>query len=140
MQSDTELAKLIKAQRPDLSQGVDELVGIIQAALAANPALIKDLMPNMVLSRRPMTPIERAKTAVPAMNTAKSAYRKELINAVAPIVHDLRRSKPNASGHEIAKALNQTFHCPSKSRGYWTYVDVRRLTKELNIELEPSST
>lgn len=107
--------------------------------LTADPALIEELVPGMMLVRKPMTPKERATMAIPAMNTARKVYHEEMVAALAPVISDIRRLKADANGHEIAITLNTTAYGPSKSRKEWTYADVRRLLKELKIDPEPTA-
>lgn len=124
MPSDTELEKALE---------------VVKQALAADPTLIERLAPGMTLIRRPMTPKERGAAAIPAMNAARRKYHEEMIAALVPVIANVRRLKSDASGHEIAIELNKTNYGPAKYRKEWTYVDVRRLLKELKIELEPTA-
>ena len=125
---------------PQTQAGAGHAVDLIKRLLAIDPTLIEDLAPGMKLVRRPMTPKERGATAVPAMNAARKAYHQEMMAALIPVIHNVRRLKPDANGHEIAIALNRTTYGPSKSRKEWTYADVRRLLKEINLELEPNAS
>jgi len=127
----------ISFDRLDMQAGAEHAVDLIKDLLAIDPTLIEDLAPGMMLLRRPMTAKERGALAIPAMNAAKRAYHEEMLRALTPVVLNIRRLKTDANGHEIAIALNETAYGPSKSRKTWTYADVRRLLKELNLELEP---
>lgn len=112
---------------------------VVKSALAADPTLIDHIAPGMVLVRRPMTPKERGAAAIPAMNAARRKYHEEMKTALLPVIVNVRRLKADANGHEIAIELNKTDYGPAKYRKEWTYVDVRRLLKELKIDLEPSA-
>lgn len=130
----------ISFDRPDVQTGAEHAVELIKSLLAIDPTLIEDLAPGMRLARRPMTAKERGAMAIPAMNAARRAYREEMKAAVTPVIHDVRRLKADANGHEIAIALNKTAYGPSKTRKEWIFADVRRLLKELGIDHEPNAS
>ncbi|WLR90931.1 hypothetical protein [Shinella zoogloeoides] len=144
MSSSTRLKEAIRQEisfdRPDVQSGAEHAVELIKSLLAIDPTLIEDLAPGMRLVRRPMTAKERGRMAIPAMNAARRAYHEEMVLALAPVVGDVRRLKPDANGHEIAIELNRTAYGPSKTRKEWTYADVRRLLKELGLDHEPNAT
>ena len=110
----------------------DGVLERLQQLLAADPALIEQLAPGMLLSRRAMTPKERGALAIPVMNAARKQYREEMIAALAPVIANTRRLKADASVQELVIALNATSYGPAKTRRTWTYVDVKRLLKEID--------
>ena len=116
------------------------LISWFRQHLSADPALIEALLPGYTLTKRPMTPKERGLIAVPAMNATRRKNRQATLSAALPVVTRARQLKPDADGHEIARELNRAGIPPSTKRTEWTYIDVRRLMKELNLEFEPSKT
>lgn len=134
-------SKLEEAIGEDLTLSLFErqvALRAIRRALTDDPSLISEIMPGMKLVPRKMTPKERGKVAVLAMNLARQKNHEAVVQAATPIVHLVRKLRPIASGHEIALALNSKCeYGPSKRRRMWTYADVRRLLKEIGLELEP---
>lgn len=93
----------------------------------------------MALFPRLMTPKEKARVSIPAMNEAKRERRKKVLEAAGPIVREVRAARATANCHEIALALNNKCdYGPAKKRETWTFADARRLLKDLGIEFKPT--
>ena len=109
------------------------IVAILREHLAAHPESIEELAPGMKLVPRPLTPKERARSAVPAMNAARRRYHDERLKIVGDIIRRLVRENPAISKGEIAAVLRKTDHTPSTKRTQWRASDVARIIKECGI-------
>ena len=114
-------------------QGPDHTLRFIRGYVEKHPETLEELFPGMVLVKRPMTPSERARVSVPAMNVARRRTHAQRVRVVGPLIRKIRKNDPKATLGDIARALNAMDLPvrPSSTRGVWLDFDIARIIRDL---------
>lgn len=127
----TEELKALLEQQLKTSASTDDLIRAMREFFAACPENLAALLPNMIATRRPMTPKERGQIALAAANTKKRELRASRLEHIIPVIRRLQRSNPAISIREIGARLDEMAIAPVRSK-HWTPRSVMLVLKEID--------